>query len=36
MSNFTIGIIGGSGSMGRWFERYFKESGHTVVIAGRN
>lgn len=36
MSNTTIGIIGGSGSMGRWFGRYFMENGHTVLIAGRS
>lgn len=35
MSGFTIGIIGGTGSMGRWFERFFSEAGHTVRIAGR-
>lgn len=31
----TIGIIGGTGGMGRLFEAYFKRCGHTVLIAGR-
>ncbi|MCF8069726.1 MAG: prephenate dehydrogenase/arogenate dehydrogenase family protein [Desulfobacterales bacterium] len=36
MSNgFTIGIIGGTGEMGRWFEKFFTEAGHTVLVAGR-
>ncbi len=29
----TIGIIGGKGRMGRWFERQFKESGLEVLIS---
>lgn len=35
MEQHTIGIIGGTGHMGRWFERFFSENGHTVLIAGR-
>lgn len=35
-SGVTIGIIGGTGAMGQWFERYFTKSGHFVLIAGRN
>jgi len=35
MNPVTIGIIGGSGNMGRWFEDFFKEAGHSVLIAGR-
>lgn len=35
MSSRTIGIIGGSGHMGRWFKRFFEEAGHPVLIAGR-
>ena len=35
MNRITIGIIGGSGNMGRWFESFFKEAGHPVLIAGR-
>jgi len=35
MSTYTIGIIGGTGQMGRWFERFFIELGHKVLIAGR-
>jgi prephenate dehydrogenase len=35
MSGLTIGIIGGTGSMGRWFERFFTETGNTVLISGR-
>lgn len=36
MSEVAIGIIGGTGGMGQWFERYFKSIGSTVLIAGRN
>jgi len=32
---YTIGIIGGTGQMGRWFERFFTDLGHQVLIAGR-
>ena len=32
---YTIGIIGGTGEMGRWFEKFFTRKGHTVLIAGR-
>lgn len=35
MSGVTIGIIGGTGAMGHWFERYFKHIGCNVFIAGR-
>lgn len=35
MKPITIGIIGGSGNMGRWFKDFFNEAGHTVLIAGR-
>jgi prephenate dehydrogenase len=35
MKKIIIGIIGGTGSMGRWFERFFSEGGHKVLIAGR-
>ena len=35
MKHVTIGIIGGTGGMGRWFEQFFMEKGHTVLIAGR-
>lgn len=31
----TIGIIGGTGGMGRLFEAFFQRSGYTVLIAGR-
>ncbi|MFC1896391.1 prephenate dehydrogenase/arogenate dehydrogenase family protein [Thermodesulfobacteriota bacterium] len=31
----TIGIIGGTGKMGRWFGAFFKERGHDVLICGR-
>lgn len=31
----TIGIIGGTGAMGRWFEKYFLNNGSKVLIAGR-
>ena len=35
MNTYTIGIIGGTGQMGRWFERFFTNLGHQVLIAGR-
>ncbi len=35
MNKYTIGIIGGTGSMGRWFERFFSQSGHKVLISSR-
>jgi len=35
MSNITIGIIGGTGNMGRWFKDFFSRAGHSVLVAGR-
>ena len=35
MNRITIGIIGGSGNMGRWFKCFFEAAGHPVLIAGR-
>ena len=35
MNRITIGIIGGSGHMGRWFKDFFSEAGYPVLIAGR-
>lgn len=35
MSNVTIGIIGGTGNMGRWFKDFYSKAGHTVLVAGR-
>jgi len=34
-TQITIGIAGGTGGMGRWFEKYFTAAGHRVLIAGR-
>lgn len=31
----SIGIIGGTGSMGQWFGNFFSDAGHTVFISGR-
>ena len=31
-----IGIIGGLGRMGRWFDRFFRDAGYRVLIADRN
>ncbi len=31
----TIGIIGGTGQMGQWFERFFAPAGYQVLISGR-
>lgn len=35
MSAMTIGIIGGGGQMGRWFQAFFKEAGFSVLVSGR-
>ncbi len=32
----TLGLIGGSGEMGRWFIPFFKRLGYEVLVAGRN
>lgn len=32
---FSIGIIGGTGGIGKWFARFFEEEGHTVHVSGR-
>ncbi|MFH1565382.1 MAG: prephenate dehydrogenase/arogenate dehydrogenase family protein, partial [bacterium] len=29
----TIGIIGGTGAMGKWFAKFFKEQGYNVLIS---
>lgn len=31
----TIGIIGGTGQMGGWFDRFFTAAGYTVLLSGR-
>jgi prephenate dehydrogenase len=31
----SIGIIGGTGSMGQWFGKFFSGAGHTVLVSGR-
>jgi prephenate dehydratase/prephenate dehydrogenase len=31
----TIGIIGGTGQMGQWFEKFFGAAGCTVLLSGR-
>ncbi|RPJ13363.1 MAG: prephenate dehydrogenase/arogenate dehydrogenase family protein [Desulfobacteraceae bacterium] len=31
----TIGIIGGTGSMGKWFRDFFSDAGHNVLVSGR-
>ncbi|MBW2220789.1 MAG: prephenate dehydrogenase/arogenate dehydrogenase family protein, partial [Deltaproteobacteria bacterium] len=35
MTEYTIGIIGGTGSMGQWFNSFFTEAGYRVLISGR-
>src|SRR5919197_3662013 len=31
----TIGLIGGTGQMGRWFRPFFEKAGYRVLISGR-
>ena len=35
MKKVIIGIIGGTGNMGRWFQQFFSGKGHEVLISGR-
>lgn len=32
----TVAIIGGTGRMGRWFGKFFKEKGYRVIISSRS
>lgn len=35
MKDITVGIIGGTGGMGRWFADLLKKEGYTVHVSGR-
>lgn len=35
MKSFEIGIIGGTGGIGRWFADFFKREGYIVHVSGR-
>ncbi len=35
MDKFPIGIIGGTGGMGRWFAAFFEKEGHPVRVSGK-
>lgn len=35
-NRFPIGIIGGTGGMGRWFAAFFKQEGHPVIVSGKD
>jgi len=35
METFEIGIIGGTGGIGKWFAGFFTEEGYTVHVSGR-
>lgn len=35
MNGFEIGIIGGTGGIGRWFADFFRGEGYTVHVSGR-
>ncbi|MBW2650637.1 MAG: hypothetical protein JRC66_06445 [Deltaproteobacteria bacterium] len=35
MKNIQIGIIGGTGGIGRWFANFFKKEGYVVHVSGR-
>ena len=32
---FPVGIIGGTGGIGRWFARFFSQEGYPVLVSGR-
>lgn len=36
MKAFSIGIIGGTGGIGRWFASFFRAQGYPVQVAGRH
>jgi prephenate dehydrogenase len=36
MKDFSIGIIGGTGGIGKWFAAFFAGEGYPVHCAGRN
>ncbi|MBA4422511.1 MAG: prephenate dehydrogenase/arogenate dehydrogenase family protein [Syntrophus sp. (in: bacteria)] len=36
MNDFQIGIIGGTGGIGRWFASFFKREGYPVHVVGRS
>ncbi|MCX5834294.1 MAG: prephenate dehydrogenase/arogenate dehydrogenase family protein [Deltaproteobacteria bacterium] len=35
MKKFSVGIIGGTGGIGRWFADFFRQEGHAVQVTGR-
>jgi len=35
VKDIEIGIIGGTGGMGRWFAGFFRKEGYTVFVSGR-
>ena len=35
MNDFAIGIIGGTGGIGKWFADFFNGEGHRVLVSGR-
>ena len=36
MKDFTIGIIGGTGGIGKWFADFFAREGHVVRVSGKS
>jgi prephenate dehydrogenase len=36
VKDFAIGIIGGTGGIGKWFAAFFRGEGHPVHVVGRN
>lgn len=36
MKDFTIGIIGGTGGIGKWFADFFAREGHAVRVSGKS
>jgi len=35
MKDIRVGIIGGTGGIGRWFASFFRKAGYSVFVAGR-
>ena len=36
VEEINIGIIGGTGGIGKWFADFFAGQGHTVLVSGKS